>query len=92
MTQAQLGERLSRPLTRTAIANIETGKQRVLALTLVEIARVAGVPLDDLVPETTPPTKTDLERKLLSFNVPGEVARALAATASDQSTTRRAKR
>jgi hypothetical protein len=79
-------------LTRTAIANIETGKQRVLAHTLVEIARVVGVLLGDLVPDAAPATKTDLERKLLSYKVPEEVARALAATASDQSTARRTKR
>lgn len=48
LTQAQLGARLYPPVTRASIANVEAGKQRVLAHTLVQIARVLHAPLDQL--------------------------------------------
>jgi transcriptional regulator with XRE-family HTH domain len=51
LTQGALGSRLKPPLTRAAIANIETGKQRVLAHTLADLAIKLGVGLQDLVPK-----------------------------------------
>jgi transcriptional regulator with XRE-family HTH domain len=50
LTQTQLGTRLVPPVTRASIANVEAGKQRILAHTLVQIARVLRTPLDQLVP------------------------------------------
>jgi transcriptional regulator with XRE-family HTH domain len=48
LTQEQLGSRLTPTMTRASVANIETGKQRVLAHTLLQLASALGVPLDDL--------------------------------------------
>lgn len=50
LTQAELGGRLTPPLTRASVANIESAKQRLLAHTLVEVAQVLGVDLSELVP------------------------------------------
>lgn len=55
LTQTQLGARLAPPVTRASIANVEAGKQRVLAHTLVQIARVLGTPLDQLAPVAEAP-------------------------------------
>ncbi len=52
LTQAALGARLNPPMTRASIANIEAGKQRVLAHTLVDIASTLTMKLDDLVAST----------------------------------------
>ena len=49
LTQEQLGDRLTPQMTRAAIANIEAGKQRVLAHTLVQLAENLGVTVEDLV-------------------------------------------
>ena len=51
LTQQQLGQRLAPPVTRASIANIETGTQRVLAHTLVDLARALEVPPSELLPE-----------------------------------------
>jgi transcriptional regulator with XRE-family HTH domain len=48
LTQAQLGARLNPPMTRASIANIEAGKQRVLAHTLVDLASALSAKLDEL--------------------------------------------
>ena len=70
LTQEQLGSRLTPAMTRASIANIETGKQRVLAHTLIELAEALDVRLLDLVPNTTqkPPTaaRKDLAAELVS--------------------------
>lgn len=82
LTQAEVGGRLTVPLTRSAIANIETGKQRVLAHILVDIARALDIKLTDLVPEASEQSiEKSVQDKLLEFSVPQDVARALAATA-----------
>jgi transcriptional regulator with XRE-family HTH domain len=52
-TQAGLGQRLHPPLTRAAIANIEHGKQRLLAHTLAQLAHILAVDLKDLVPSVS---------------------------------------
>lgn len=49
LTQEQLGRALKPQVTRASIANLETGKQRVLAHTLVQLAQALEVPLQDLV-------------------------------------------
>jgi transcriptional regulator with XRE-family HTH domain len=48
LTQAELGERIG--LSRTAITNIECGRQRLLVDQLVEIADALGVPAAQLLP------------------------------------------
>lgn len=67
MTQAQLGKSLVPPSTRASIANIENGKQRVLAHTLVQLARALETEIGKLLPpETLPtqPTRSDVESEL----------------------------
>ncbi len=48
MTQAELGERIG--LSRTAVTNIECGRQRLLVDQLAEIANTLDVPAVDLLP------------------------------------------
>jgi transcriptional regulator with XRE-family HTH domain len=48
MKQQELGALLNPPMTRASIANIEAGKQRVLAHTLVELANILKVTVDEL--------------------------------------------
>ncbi|MBB4374430.1 transcriptional regulator with XRE-family HTH domain [Bradyrhizobium sp. cir1] len=48
LTQAALGDRVS--LSRTAITNIECGRQRLLVDQLVDIAAALGVHASDLLP------------------------------------------
>lgn len=50
LTQAALGASVG--LSRTAITNIECGRQRLLVDQLVEIAGVIGVPAADLLPSS----------------------------------------
>ena len=49
-TQEQLGARLQPPVTRASIANIETGKQRLLVHTLLQVAHTLDVPVEELLP------------------------------------------
>lgn len=49
LTQGEVGARLVPPVTRASIANLESGKQRVLAHTLVQLARVLDVEVGALV-------------------------------------------
>ena len=48
LTQEQIGSRLTPTMTRASLANIETGKQRVLAHTLIQLSAALDVSLDDL--------------------------------------------
>ena len=48
LTQEAVGARLNPPMTRASIANIEAGKQRVLAHTFVDIASALSMKLDEL--------------------------------------------
>jgi transcriptional regulator with XRE-family HTH domain len=50
LTQGELGTRLTPPVTRASIANLEVGKQRVLAHTLAQLSGVLGIAIADLVP------------------------------------------
>jgi transcriptional regulator with XRE-family HTH domain len=52
MTQAELGDRIG--LSRTAVTNIECGRQRLLVDQLVEIAEALGVPAAELLPKVSP--------------------------------------
>lgn len=49
-TQQQLGSSLDPRTTRASIANIEAGKQRVLAHTLAQLAYVLEVSVSELLP------------------------------------------
>ncbi len=51
MSQQQLGLLLLPRTTRASIGNIESGKQRVLSHTLVQIARVLDIGVDKLLPD-----------------------------------------
>jgi transcriptional regulator with XRE-family HTH domain len=51
LTQATLGARIG--LSRTAVTNIECGRQRLLVDQLVEIAAAIGVPPSELLPPST---------------------------------------
>lgn len=64
LTQQQLGARLVPAVTRASIANIETGKQRVLAHTLLQLADAVGVPLKELLPSRTGDAKESLRDEL----------------------------
>lgn len=52
ITQQQLASELDPPSTRASIANIEAGKQRVLAHTLAQLARALSVSVADLLPNS----------------------------------------
>jgi len=73
-SQKRLGEALSPPLTRAAISNIETAKQRVLAHVLVELARALSVSVADLVapPREAQPTEASKLKKSLEEALPKE--------------------
>ena len=69
LTQAALGLRLNPPVTRAAIANVENGKQRVLAHTLVQLAKILRVETHGLLPTLLSPRSAsaqqqDLKREL----------------------------
>ena len=68
LTQAALGRRLPKPMTRASIANVESGKQRVLAHTLVDLAHALEVPISDLLatPEVHVPKPAQIEDELRS--------------------------
>ena len=81
-TQEQLGSRLDPPVTRASIANIESGKQRLLVHTLLQLARLLEVSVEHLLPG--PPVaraseqraiESELRRKL---DLPSRAAKALA--------------
>lgn len=48
LTQDELGKMLRPTMTRASIANIEAGKQRVLAHTLVDLSSALQLTLDEL--------------------------------------------
>jgi len=49
LTQEKLATALDPPSTRASIANIESGKQRVLAHTLLQLAQILEVSVSDLL-------------------------------------------
>jgi transcriptional regulator with XRE-family HTH domain len=50
LSQEALGRMLAPDMTRASIANIEAGKQRILAHTLVDLAIALAVPITELLP------------------------------------------
>ena len=71
VTQTQLGAQLDPPVTRASIANIETGKQRLLVHTLLQLADLLEVTLTALLPGPAvpreaegPAIESELRRKL----------------------------
>ncbi|MRG94625.1 helix-turn-helix domain-containing protein [Polyangium spumosum] len=88
MTQDALGARLQPPMTRASIANIETGKQRLLAKTLVDLAEALGKDVTALLPQKAPvakqastPIRAELEKEL---KLPQEDFERLMAQIDDQ--------
>jgi len=49
LTQDDVAARLSPPVTRASIANLELGQQRVLVHTLVQLAHILDVPAAELL-------------------------------------------
>ena len=83
LTQEQLGARLAVPVTRASIANIETGKQRVLAKMLVDLATALAVDVTDLLPEVPredDPEDLDLDPELRQKLGPGVNIKKLTAS------------
>ena len=66
LTQEQLGDRLTPQMTRAGIANIEAGKQRVLAHTLVQLAVKLGVTVEDLVSAKPTASATPISEQVVS--------------------------
>ncbi|MEJ7862403.1 MAG: helix-turn-helix transcriptional regulator [Pyrinomonadaceae bacterium] len=75
MSQEHLAQQLDPKVTRASIANIEAGKQRVLAHTLVQLSKALSVDLTLLIPSyastqllmkqsSTNNVKSELTRKL----------------------------
>ena len=65
LTQAGLGLRLDPPVTRAAIANVENGKQRVLAHTLVQLAQILRVEIKRLVAPPPNPRSASVQQQAL---------------------------
>lgn len=63
LTQEQLADLLG--LTRTSITNIEKGKQKILAHTLVELSGKLKVTINDLIPAALQKTERSRIDKLL---------------------------
>jgi transcriptional regulator with XRE-family HTH domain len=51
MTQETLGSKLRPRVTRASIANIESGKQRILAHTMLQLAETLDVEIAELFPK-----------------------------------------
>lgn len=69
MTQEKLGRSLKPSLTRVSIANVESGNQRILAHTLVQLAQVLEVELVELLPirkDDGVPTSRDVADELVA--------------------------
>jgi|ERR1039458_1523099 transcriptional regulator with XRE-family HTH domain len=73
MTQEALGQLLDPQVTRASIANIETGGQRVLSHTLVQLAYHLDVNVADLLP----PMKSEATNYLEGANIRDELKQKL---------------
>lgn len=60
LTQEALAQKAT--LTRTAIINIEKGRQQILLHTVVEIAQALAIPITDLLPHGAAPDSRSLAR------------------------------
>ena len=85
LTQEQLGRRLQPTMTRASIANIEGGKQRVLAHTFVALAAALETSFDELA---APPAAADadMERELTGKIGPQIAAAVISRLAAASST------
>jgi transcriptional regulator with XRE-family HTH domain len=63
LTQEQLADLLS--LSRTSITNIEKGKQKILAHTLVELSEKLRIPINKLIPLSTQMSENEKLNNLL---------------------------
>lgn len=88
MTQEQVGRALRPALSRASVANIEQGKQRMLAHSLVQFAAILGVSVTDLLPleevraSDNPVAGSDLDqikKALREAAVPARTVKELAA-------------
>lgn len=66
LTQEQLGARLLPQVTRASIANVESGKQRVLAHSVAQLADALEVTADELLREKATPADAGLKREVES--------------------------
>lgn len=64
LTQEQLGSRLTPTMTRASVANIETGKQRVLTHTLIQLSGALDVSLDDLTRAEPIPVSAEVSEQV----------------------------
>jgi transcriptional regulator with XRE-family HTH domain len=72
MTQFELARTLG--ISRTSVANIEAGQQRVMAHNLADLARALGVPVSRFV-EDEPPHAVDAQiRRELEHKLPEAAA------------------
>lgn len=63
LTQAELAAAIS--LSRTSVTNIESGRQKILVHTLVEIASALRVRVEELLLETMTTKETSVKKELL---------------------------
>lgn len=66
LTQEQVADTLS--LNRTSITNIEKGKQKILAHTLIDLAESLQISVTDLLPKSKQNNKTVSAKSLLPEN------------------------
>lgn len=96
LTQAQVAAQLTPPVTRASVANVEAGKQRVLAHTLVALATILDVPVTDLVPGKTARSaarsRVDVASALMNEQIPPALANELASAFGGSASQPRRKR
>jgi transcriptional regulator with XRE-family HTH domain len=77
LSQEALGLKLDPAVTRASIANIEAGKQRILAHTLVQIADALDAELAEIALADRPITRTAQESLVPDEKVEAELAEKL---------------
>lgn len=89
ITQEDLGRRLNPPVKRASIANVESGKQRLLLHTFVQIAEIFDCEMRDLLPAESgrvhkEAIATELTSELVKLKMPRRavqrISRQLVAT------------
>lgn len=76
VTQAELARLLG--LSRTSVANIEAGQQRVMAHNLLDLARALGVPVSKLIADESAHEVDARVRRELEDKVPASAAALIA--------------
>ena len=87
LTQEDLGQRLAPPVKRASIANVESGKQRLLLHTFVQIAEILGCEMRELLPadagrahkDITTEVTAELERLKMPNRAVQRISRQLVA-------------